>query len=79
VQLGFNLSNRGTDTLDFSSILIYLETSISSYTQMVARCSIDLMDDLTEIKMCQDLAAKRKLKGQSSRGKLEGWVTQIML
>ncbi len=33
VQLGFNLSNGVTDTLESGSILIYLETRKSIYTQ----------------------------------------------
>jgi len=32
VRLSFNLSNRVTDTLESSSILIYLETRKSIYT-----------------------------------------------
>jgi len=33
VQLGFNLSNRVTDTLESSTILIYMETRMSLYAQ----------------------------------------------
>ncbi len=33
VQLGFNLSNGVTDTLESSTILLYLETRKSIYTQ----------------------------------------------
>jgi hypothetical protein len=33
VQLGFNLSNGVTDTLESSSILIYLKTHMGLYTQ----------------------------------------------
>jgi hypothetical protein len=41
LQLPFNLSNGVTDTLESSSVLIYLETHKGLYTQMVARCRID--------------------------------------
>jgi hypothetical protein len=36
MQFGFNLSNRVTDTLESSLLLIYLETFKSLYTQ---KCS----------------------------------------
>jgi hypothetical protein len=49
MQLGFNLSNGVTDTLD-SSILIYKEMHKGLYTQRVAKCSIDEMVDLKIIK-----------------------------
>ncbi len=35
VQLGFNLSNGVTDTLESSSILIYLKLHMGLYTQMI--------------------------------------------
>ncbi len=41
VQLAFNLSNGVTNTLESSSILIYLETHMDLYTQKVARCRFD--------------------------------------
>jgi len=45
MQLGFNLSNRVTDTLESSSILIYFETHMGSFTQNRARCHTDTMAD----------------------------------
>jgi hypothetical protein len=33
MQLGFNLSNGVTDTLECSTILIYFETHVRLYTQ----------------------------------------------
>ncbi len=33
MQLGYNLSNGVTDTLESSSILIYFETHVGLYTQ----------------------------------------------
>jgi hypothetical protein len=41
VQLAFNLSNGVTNTLESSSILIYLETHMGLYTQKVAGCCFD--------------------------------------
>jgi hypothetical protein len=37
VQLGFNFSNRVTDTLESSSILIYFSKHMSLYTRSVGR------------------------------------------
>jgi hypothetical protein len=37
MQLAFNLSNRVTDTLESSTILIYSKSHMTSYTQMVGR------------------------------------------
>ncbi len=37
VQLGFSLSNGVTDTLEFSSILIYSKKYMSLYTQGIGR------------------------------------------
>ncbi len=37
VQLVFNLSNAVTDTLESSTILIYLETPKSIYTQLISK------------------------------------------
>jgi hypothetical protein len=51
VQLGFNLSNGVPDTLESSTILIYLETRMSLYTQ---RCG----EMLYMIKWLIKLAAK---------------------
>jgi hypothetical protein len=41
VQLAFNHSDGVTDTLEFSTILIYFETCVGLYTQNMARCRID--------------------------------------
>jgi hypothetical protein len=40
VQLGFNLSNRVTDTLESSTILIYSDKHMSLYTQNLGRIPI---------------------------------------
>jgi hypothetical protein len=37
MQLGFNLSNGATDTLESSTILIYSDEHISLYTQGLGR------------------------------------------
>ncbi len=49
MQLAFNLSNGVTDTLESTTILIYLETHMGLYIQRVARCRIDSMVDLKMI------------------------------
>jgi hypothetical protein len=40
VQLGFNLSNRVTDTLESSSTLIYLKLLIGLYTQLIWQSTV---------------------------------------
>jgi hypothetical protein len=44
LQLGFNLSNLLTDTLESSSILIYLSKCMSLYTQNEDRMPLRLND-----------------------------------
>jgi hypothetical protein len=41
VQLGFNLSNRVTDTLESSSMLIYLALMKSIYRKVLARSKVN--------------------------------------
>ncbi len=42
MQLGFNLSNGITDTLESNSILIYLSKHMNLYTQNVGRKPLQL-------------------------------------
>jgi hypothetical protein len=46
VQLGYNFSNEVTDTLEYSSILIYFNKHMSLYTQKVGRTLRRLNDSL---------------------------------
>jgi hypothetical protein len=54
LQLGFNLSNLLTDTLESSSILIYLSKCMSLYTQNEDRMPLRLND---RFKVCENRAA----------------------
>ncbi len=45
VQLGFNLSNRVTDTHESSSILINSRKCMRSYTKNVVKVQLDEMVD----------------------------------
>jgi hypothetical protein len=63
VQLGFNLSNRVTDTLESSSILTYLVQVKSIYTQSSGRKPHQLKQEINKEGIKQGALLQSNLKG----------------
>ena len=59
VQLGFNLSNRVTDTLESSSTLIYLKLHTGLYTQLIWQSTV-LIKELLIRRLKSNLGAEAK-------------------